>query len=466
MTSLLVWFGSTRAAKIAFSIFGTITLFSLVVGALFWANDARIQRNFYTVTGQVVDNFISQDRRTSWSDVEFQLHGQTHVVRHDFFWLMGHRREFLVNPANPQQVIVATGLGTSFMIAGISAALFGAVTLFYLVNFIANRRRDRPQGRSASKAGGHFMNKEYHCTCTDFDCEFHPSKQSGSCNACIEKNLACCEIPACFFHKIGTGEDNGSEYTFRKFAKRAIFADIKKKADGLTYSSMRYVEYDDCKNAEILYNEADAILLLDGSMIYFAANDFKVVVDKISKIPGLLRIHFVPREFVPSLEKLGFAEQAELVDFFNHNLAAAQSDNLDEIFWLDPNQSAEAANLSQRCKLQSRGFEGETTQWFVEWLEENKVIIVKKDHTMAGLCCVAIYNNGENLWIKMVAVDPEDQGFGRLLIQQAIAYGVACGAVRGFLHADILNKKAINLYEKFGFSAKGNESEIQMIRKA
>jgi len=41
-----------------------------------------------------------------------------------------------------------------------------------------------------------------------------------------------------------------------------------------------------------------------------------------------------------------------------------------------------------------------------------------------------------------------------MLMEHAIRYGVANGAVKGFLAADVHNKNAIGLYEKYGFHAK------------
>ncbi|MCL2375817.1 MAG: DUF6485 family protein [Defluviitaleaceae bacterium] len=66
------------------------------------------------------------------------------------------------------------------------------------------------------------LSKGHFCTCEYYDCEHHPIKHDGSCNPCIEKNLANKEIPACFWNKIGSEGDCGSQYTFRKFAERVI----------------------------------------------------------------------------------------------------------------------------------------------------------------------------------------------------------------------------------------------------
>jgi len=140
------------------------------------------------------------------------------------------------------------------------------------------------------------------------------------------------------------------------------------------------------------------------------------------------------------------------------------ADNYD---YLVRHECDDVAALSQKCKLQSRGFEGETVEWFAEWLLENKIIVLRAHSMIVGFCCVSIYNEGTTLWIRKIAVDPEHQGMGlgKKLMEQAICYGVEHGATRGFLAADILNKNAIGLFNKYNFLAKDSDSELQMIRE-
>jgi len=70
------------------------------------------------------------------------------------------------------------------------------------------------------------LSKEHFCTCEYYDCEHHPAKHGGSCNPCIEKNLVNQEIPACFWNKIDSGQDCGSQYTFRKFAEKVMQEEV------------------------------------------------------------------------------------------------------------------------------------------------------------------------------------------------------------------------------------------------
>ena len=93
------------------------------------------------------------------------------------------------------------------------------------------------------------------------------------------------------------------------------FDKIFDKAKKLKYSSMSYVDFDDCKKSEIIIDSDDLILLYDKNkpqaMIYYAANEFESVIKTLADIPGSLRLHFVPHEFTEHLKKLGFVEWGE-----------------------------------------------------------------------------------------------------------------------------------------------------------
>jgi len=190
------------------------------------------------------------------------------------------------------------------------------------------------------------------------------------------------------------------------------FNAITEKAKKYKYSSMAYIDFDDCKNAEVLLDCDDLILMHDNSrvpsMLYFATDDFEALVKRIADMTGKLRLHFVPREFATLLSEIGFIEWGEYVDFFNTDLSKMVMglNNLDEAEYLGVDDCDEVSTISKKCMLQSRGFEGETPEWFAQWLNENKVIIQRRDFAIAGYCCVSIYNEGTTLWIREIAVDP------------------------------------------------------------
>lgn len=252
-----------------------------------------------------------------------------------------------------------------------------------------------------------------------------------------------------------------------------VFVKIYEDAKNFKYNSMNYICFDGCKNAEIIKNDNTLILLQDKaqtpSMLHFAVDDFEYLLEILADMRGKLRLHFVPRKFAVQLEELGFTEWAEYADFWNADLAstATHVNNIHNIEYLCKDECEEVSLLSQKCKLQSRGYKGEAKEWFVEWLNENKVIIVRKDSMIFGFCCVSIYNEGTTLWIREIAVDPAYQGIGigKKLMEQAILYGIENGAVKGFLAADILNKNAIGLYNKYNFVSKNVDSELQMIKE-
>jgi len=256
--------------------------------------------------------------------------------------------------------------------------------------------------------------------------------------------------------------------------EESIFTALLQKAGKRTYSSMEHLDFEDCENAEVIRDTDGLLLLLDRSkspaMLYFAANDFARVVEAVAELPGALRIHFVPREYTGQLAALGFVEWCEWVDYWNSDLAgtAARFASVLPFDFLRPTEYAEAAALSQRCRLQSRGFEGETEEWFAVWDTDDNILAHRDDTALAGFCCVSIYNKNTTLWVREIAVDPprQNKGIGKELLAQAIQYGVEHGATKAFLAADVLNKNAIALYAKCGFRAKGGESELQMVREA
>jgi ribosomal protein S18 acetylase RimI-like enzyme len=258
-----------------------------------------------------------------------------------------------------------------------------------------------------------------------------------------------------------------------KMISESLFNEIAESAKKYKYSSMNYIDYKDCSDAEVLYKSNSLILLKDESktptMLYFAVDDFESLIKIITDMPGRLRMHFVPREFATQLKNLGFIEWGEYTDFWNENLAdtSAHFGSIGETEYLSINECEDASIVSQKCRLQSRGFEGESPKWFKEWLSGNEVIVWRNESLVAGFCCVSIYNGGTTLWIREIAVDPAHQGtgIGKKLMEKAISYGVGAGAIKGFLAADILNENAISLYKKYDFLAKNNESELQMIRE-
>ncbi len=253
---------------------------------------------------------------------------------------------------------------------------------------------------------------------------------------------------------------------------KSLFNEIQDKAKQYKYTSIKYLDYDECNNSDVLLYSLNIILLLDKSKlpakVYFATDTFEMVLDYLNQFDSEIQINFVPHEFKEKLEDIGFCSWAEYIDFFNYSLVDTiiEHRSFNDIMFLHQNECALASVLSKRCANQSRGFIGETEEWFSDWASKNDVIIVRQNDEIAGFCCVSIYNNGTTLWLREIAVDPNYQGagLGKKLMEQAICYGINKGAIKGFLAADVLNDTAIKLYNKYGFNTKDTFGELQMRR--
>ena len=209
------------------------------------------------------------------------------------------------------------------------------------------------------------------------------------------------------------------------------------------------------------------------------------------------------KENIPSrriMEKAGFRKEAEKIKAQWHDgmmkdrlgyamnkdeyMRIFDDDNYCD-FWISPllpeykftgdleflreDECLAASELSKSCEGQSRGVNGESEQWFLDWIKgeeegsknmgatDRAVIVHKIDSKIAGMCCTCIYGHesekGAVVWIRWIEVSPEYQnrGIGRNLLYQTLHYGIEHGAKRAFLAVDLENKNAVKLYEDIGF---------------
>ena len=246
---------------------------------------------------------------------------------------------------------------------------------------------------------------------------------------------------------------------------------IVENARGFSHMSFHYPDYEEHRHYEVLHDGANGVLLAeparDPTPVHWAANDAAALASLLSLLPGNITVPFVPREFIAPLTEAGLFVLAEFADFFNLRLLeTASSLAPQQVEFLGADEADAAAALSMAVRGQSRGFMGETAQWFREWMEEGHVLVLREGETLAGICCVTVYNGGTTLWVRELAVSPccQRRGYGRRLMEQALLYGAERGAVKAFLAADLNNANAIALYESCGFSRRGNDTELQMAR--
>jgi len=263
--------------------------------------------------------------------------------------------------------------------------------------------------------------------------------------------------------------------------KRA-FDKMKISAESFSYSSFKYIEYDNAADYTLHINNDEIILLLGYNKeaksyeYIWAANDIHVLIDSLKcKMPFFLS--FIPGEWVVELQKAGLSIRNAWHDYFLNGLENINAENNCKTDYLALSEVKEASAVTFECKGQSRGFTGETPEWFEQWLNkgndvQDTAVLVERTPTgvICGIVCVGLYGyeneSGPVAWIREAAVKPEFQGKGiaRKLISQALMYGKKRGAKKAFLAVDEDNTNAIHLYTSMGFAASKDDSEITMIK--
>jgi len=250
------------------------------------------------------------------------------------------------------------------------------------------------------------------------------------------------------------------------------FNNITKSKNKYKFSSLCYLEYKNCIESTILYNDNNMVILYDQSKGYaeinYAVNDYNDFINYLNNINGCIKVNFISHEYKNALEKICFVTLCEFMDYWNKDLTKLQSKFSDslEIKYLDINECKLASVISKKCINLSRGFLGESEEWYKDWIKENKIIKILESNTIIGYCCVSIYSDGTVLWIREIAIDPEYQrkGYGRKLFEHALVYGIKNNVKKIFWAVDKLNKNAIELYKEYEFICEDENGELQMIR--
>lgn len=249
-----------------------------------------------------------------------------------------------------------------------------------------------------------------------------------------------------------------------------FYINLKKIAEQTPWNSLFYSEYEDVKNAECLVEQEDLIVLLNNEgvepVIEFVSLEMEPLVTFLKKNQVKGALHFIPEEAIPVFEEIGFSILAMFTDYFCEPLTQSECSAVEIPCFANKADSYKLEMLSKSVNGTSRGFFGETKEWFVEWMQENHILVERNDTEIIGFCCVSIYNEGTTLWLRELCVHPKYQGFGigSKLVRQALQYGLTNAAVKGFLAVDVENTSAIHIYEKYGFKRKAEEVEVQLVR--
>lgn len=260
------------------------------------------------------------------------------------------------------------------------------------------------------------------------------------------------------------------------------FDQIKQRALNFRRSSFQYIDFDGLDEFRIIADN-DTLVLLWGFSATSHSWQYHWAADSAADlIPHLIAdkpfiLTFVPKEWVPALEAAGMQIRSVWHDYFRKSLDDIAIEPEMALNLLSIHEAEEASEVTLQCKGLSRGFSGQSADWFRDWLSNNDMVNdpailgYRSDvGELVGVLCTGLYGQedqqGGVVWVKEVAVKPghQGQGIGRTLITQALHYGKRHGAQKAFLAVDEDNVGAIHLYESMGFVASAEEGEINMVR--
>jgi len=261
----------------------------------------------------------------------------------------------------------------------------------------------------------------------------------------------------------------------------AEFNRIKDHAADFAHSAFQYAEYEELTDYQLVM-ESDALIFLRGHNNQSHTDQYLWAANSVDPLAAALPaegpylLTFIPPSWVQALEAAGLTIRNIWHDYFRPSLEDIHEEPDTACHFLSQEHIREAAEITQQCRGQSRGFTGQTAAWFARWLSEADSILAPAvlgyripDGVLAGVVCTGLYGKGQEggpiVWIREVAVSPthQGQGIGRHLVSQALLYGKQQGAHKAFLAVDEENLGAIHLYESLGFIASEEPGEINMI---
>ena len=200
-----------------------------------------------------------------------------------------------------------------------------------------------------------------------------------------------------------------------------IFDQIEEKLENFKYNSLQYADYDDLKEYEVICDNDQLIAIYgykDKFNLYeicWATNEANSLINFIKQLNKEVFVSFIPEQWMGLFKDNNFAEFSVFRDYWMNGLDDIP--NCSEYIKLTIDECEEASSVTLSCKEQSRGFYGETAQWFEEWInndtstdsdyKDNCVLVHKEDNQIAGIVCVANYGHdsqkGTVAWIRELA---------------------------------------------------------------
>ncbi len=262
------------------------------------------------------------------------------------------------------------------------------------------------------------------------------------------------------------------------------FKDVKNKLKNFKFNSLEYYGYEQVENYEIAINTENVIIAIGYNKEYeikefhWAANNWPDITEIVQSESESVLVTFIPEEWKERFIKAGFKEYAVYREYWIEDI---QKSNFQVCSYsvLNESEICAASKVTRSCQGQSRGFHGESPEWVESWMNgtedglsnatDSTILASRENNEVNGIVCVAIYGherkNGPILWIREIAVRPEEQGqgIGRKLLEQALSYGIEHGAKRAFLMADECNMNAKQLYQDIGFTPSVDEVQIDMV---
>ncbi|MCB2214014.1 GNAT family N-acetyltransferase [bacterium] len=264
---------------------------------------------------------------------------------------------------------------------------------------------------------------------------------------------------------------------------KSEFNRLLERSIAFTHTSLQYLEFEDLAEYELIASNDD-LLLLRGYDAEARCRHYHWAANKVDKLLAQLPddetflLTFVPPAWVPALQAVGLTIRSQWHDYFRADLADVDASTIDVADLLSLDEVEAAASVTQACRGQSRGFTGQTADWFRQWLTgdgtvQTPAVITHRgsDGDIVGIVCTGLYGQnsekGAVVWIREVALTPahQGQGIGRRLVAQALSFGKAHGAGRAFLAVDERNLGAIHLYESMDFVASEEPGEINMMKE-